>query len=149
MLDVLRLAVAFSDELNIVLSRFDATLGLLLKGMEHVDAAGEPHCIHGSIRVALEVVHDLQHAGTAESFERFGVRMLVSDLCKIEGKAHRILHVRGKVPQVVSRRTDPDDWLEVFAHVCYYARTGIDCRGKPAVDFSVRLARGGYSIPVN
>jgi len=55
-------------------------LGLLLEGVQHIDGAGEPDGVDGSIGVTIEVVDDLQHAGAAESPERLGEGCLEAEL---------------------------------------------------------------------
>jgi len=115
-LDFLCLAVAFPDHLDVMLTRLDTAPGFLLKGVKHVDAPGKSHRIDGPIRVALEVVHDLQDASASKPFEGLGAGMLLSELGKIQGEAHHSLHLRRKLLQVVPRRTYPDNPFEAFAH---------------------------------
>jgi len=55
-------------------------LGLLLEGVEHVDDPGEADGIDGSVRIAVEVIDDLQNACTTKSLERFGEGSLETHL---------------------------------------------------------------------
>jgi len=47
--------------------------GLLLKGVKHVYNLREPHRIDGAICVAIEIIHDLKHAGSPEPLERLRI----------------------------------------------------------------------------
>ena len=68
------------DQFDLVLRRGDAPLRLLLERVQNVNHACEPDSVDCAIRVAIEVVDDLQHAAPAESRQRFRHRALKSKL---------------------------------------------------------------------
>jgi hypothetical protein len=55
-------------------------LGLLLEGVEHVDDFGEADSVDGSVRIAVEVIDDLQYASAPKSLEPFGEGSLETQL---------------------------------------------------------------------
>ncbi len=61
-------------EVNILLRRFDALLGLLLEAMQHVNPILELHRVHCPLGVAIEVFDDLNEVG------RGGFRQLAMHL---------------------------------------------------------------------
>ena len=56
--------------------------------MEHINRLGEPHRVDGTVRVAVKVINDLQHAGAAVSSQRFGVGCLSTHLRLEQRKPH-------------------------------------------------------------
>src|ERR1017187_8994863 len=59
------------DEFDFFLRRGDAFLGLLLKGVQHVNSVAEAHRVDGPEGVALIGRYDLKHSAPAETFEGF------------------------------------------------------------------------------
>src|SRR3954452_23512822 len=72
------------DEFDLVLGRFDSTLALFLKHVQHVNRLGESNRVHGAIGVAREILNDLQNAAALEAPQRLGRGMLVARLRKPE-----------------------------------------------------------------
>jgi len=62
-----RVPQARPDEVNGGFRGGDTFLGFLLKGMQHVDHAGETHSVNGAVGVAVEVLDDLEDTAAAES----------------------------------------------------------------------------------
>lgn len=55
---------AFGDKINIPFGRPDAGRRLLLERVQDIDRLLEPNRVHGSIRVSVARLYDLQHART-------------------------------------------------------------------------------------
>ena len=55
------------DQFDVLLWCGDAFLRLLLEGMKHLDDAGKPYGINGSVRVTVEILDQLKHRTTAKS----------------------------------------------------------------------------------
>jgi hypothetical protein len=85
------------------LRRGDASLRLLLKGVQHVNGILEADCIDGPPSVALMGRHDLKHGAPAESFERFDRRVFFATLRRIKGLAHVALYRPGESLEIPPR----------------------------------------------
>ena len=59
-----------ADQVDLSLRRGDASLRLLLEGVEHVDRLVEPGCVDRAIRVGVVTVDDLHDARAPEAFQR-------------------------------------------------------------------------------
>jgi hypothetical protein len=64
------------DQINLSFWRFDPGLRFLLKRMEHIYAASQPHGLDGAICITAMVLDDFQNARTAESSKRLRVDVL-------------------------------------------------------------------------
>ena len=114
------------DQINDVLGRLYAFLGLLLEGMENIDSAGVLHRVHRSVSAAASVLANLKHACPAETFQWFGIEMLAPLLCLPEGVANGSAHGLGKTSEVVQAFGNPEEWLEVFlGRGVHYANCGM------------------------
>lgn len=89
------------------LGRLDASLRLLLKSMQNVDGLRKSHRVHGSVRITLVVIHDLENCASTEALQRSGGSVSSTDLGLIEGKAHYLSDTRREGAQVFSRAPDP------------------------------------------
>ena len=89
----------------------NSKLRLFLKGVQHVNNAGEAHSVNCAVSVAVEVISDLQNACPSEAFERFGIGCLAAALGFLQGTTHPVAHLLGKAPEVVEAATDPSDRL--------------------------------------
>jgi hypothetical protein len=56
------------DQSKVHARRRDGSLGFLLESMEDVNGLGKAHGVNGAECVAIEIIDNLQHAGTAKSF---------------------------------------------------------------------------------
>src|SRR5436305_4672995 len=92
-------------------------LGLLLEGVQHVHDAREANGIDGAIRVTVEIIHDLQHASSAESLERFGVGCLATNLRVPERATDSPADFLWKAPQILLAAPDPTYWLGLWSCV--------------------------------
>lgn len=59
-----------TDEVDIMLGCLRPALRLLLEGVQDIDGRGEPHCVDRAKRIAIMVLHNLQHARAAKSPQR-------------------------------------------------------------------------------
>jgi hypothetical protein len=88
------------------------TLRFLLKRMQHVNRSGEPHGVHGTKRIAVEVVHDFQHPRIAKALKRLRIRRLPAN------------------PRVPERATDPSPDIQgkplTSSLLLSTQRTGLD-----------------------
>jgi hypothetical protein len=71
---------ALPYQLDLTFRRLNAARGFLLKRMEHVDDFTKSNRVNRSVRVAVEVVNDLEQAATAETLQRFGIRGFLANL---------------------------------------------------------------------
>src|SRR5437879_2742096 len=97
------------DQVDDVLGRLGAFLGFLLKSMENINDAGKLDCINGTVRVPGGGLDDLQHARTAETFQRLGIEMLAALLCLPQGIAHHLSHAFGETPESLQSAADPEE----------------------------------------
>src|SRR4051794_33122670 len=95
------------DQVDIPLRSCDAFLRFLLKGMQDVDNAGESDGVDGAVRVAVEVIDDLEDTPATKSFECLGGWVLVPVLSVVDRLPHHPADILRKLTQVVSRRTYP------------------------------------------
>jgi len=63
-MDFLDSLEALSNQPQLVLRGLSSGLGFLLKEMEYIDGALKPHCVDGSVSVAIEVVYDLENSSS-------------------------------------------------------------------------------------
>ena len=84
---------------------------LLLEGMKHVHDASKPYRINGPIRIAVEIVDQLQYRTTAKSSQRFRRYRFAALLHRIQGEADTVLHLGGEAPQVFQTRADKNAGL--------------------------------------
>lgn len=73
-------AQSASDEIQFVGRCRDASFRLLLKTVQYIDRAGETYRVDTPKRIAVKIVHDLQNAPPAKSFERLCRGMLLAIL---------------------------------------------------------------------
>ena len=106
--------------------------------MQHVDRLGEAHGVDCAERISVEVVHDFQHAGIAEPFQRLCIGRLATDLRLPQRATDSPPRFLGEAAQVLLAASDPPHRLGlVFTgrlnHVrdlsSIYARSGILSRG--------------------
>lgn len=89
------------DQLNIMLRRGDAFLGLLLEGMKHVHDASEPDGINSPVCITVEIIDELQYRTTTKPSKRFCCSRLSALLYRVQGKADTILHLGREVAEVL------------------------------------------------
>lgn len=58
-------------------------MGFLLKRVQHVHRTGEPHRVHGAIRIAVMILYYLEDSSTSEAGKRLGVLVLGPDLGQV------------------------------------------------------------------
>ncbi len=63
----LRQFKAILDEFDFLPGRGNATLGLLLEGVQHIDAGSKPNCIDRPVRIRLMLGQDLQDGSATKS----------------------------------------------------------------------------------
>jgi hypothetical protein len=80
----LRSLQTFSDQIHLVLWRFDPFGGFLLEAVQHVDLVGDLDGVNRTIRVAHVVFDDFQHARSTKALKRLGLIVLFSHLRKME-----------------------------------------------------------------
>src|SRR4051812_30894043 len=81
--------------------------GFLFEGVQHVDDSGETDGVDGAVRISLEVVHDLEHAGTAKSLEWFRIARLEADLRIPKRATDAPPDVLREAPQLLLAACDP------------------------------------------
>jgi hypothetical protein len=59
---------AFFYQIHILLGGGYATLGLLLKNMQHIDHIGKAHGVDSSVGVTIEVINDFKDTRAFEPF---------------------------------------------------------------------------------
>lgn len=89
------------DQLNVMLRRGDAFFRLLLEGMEHVHGASKPYGINSSVRIAVEIIDELQYRTTTKSSQRFCCCRLSAPLYLVQGKADAIPHLGWEAPEIL------------------------------------------------
>lgn len=99
------------DEVHVVSRSRDALLRLLLKRMQDVDGIGEPNRIDRPVRIAIEVIHNLQYAASLETLERLGVDMFAATLRLKDREPHQLPDRFRELLEVIQGRSDPDDIL--------------------------------------
>jgi hypothetical protein len=92
-----------SDELEFLPRRGDASLRLLLKGVQHLNGILEADFIYGPPGVTLMGRHELKHGAPAESFEGFDRGVFFATLRCIKGLAHIALYRPGESLEIPPR----------------------------------------------
>jgi hypothetical protein len=87
--------------------RPNSTGRFLLKGVQNVDNTGKSHCINSAIRVASEVIHNFEDAGSG-SLPRLGARMLPSKLRHAQGGPDFALNFFGESREIGQTAGDPN-----------------------------------------
>lgn len=80
-----------------------------MEGMQHVNDVGEANRVGSSVRLAIEVVNDLQHARAAESSRRFGKGRFGAALGFPERLANSPFHLSREDAQVFLAAANPPD----------------------------------------
>ena len=99
------------DQVELGLRRRDASLRLLLEGVQDVDGGLEPDRVDGPEGVAVVARDDL-HDARAEALQRLGVAVAASELGAVDREAHAALHRVGESLQIRLARPHPFDWLQ-------------------------------------
>lgn len=95
------------DQLQLGSRGGNAVPGFLLERVQHVDGAGEPDGVHGPVRVAVEVIHDLQYASAPESLERLSEGRLQTQLRIPKRAADLTPDFLRETPQILPATADP------------------------------------------
>jgi hypothetical protein len=99
------------DQVDIPLRSRDTFLRLLLKGMQDVNHAGELDGVDRTVSFPVEVIDDFKDTPATKPLKRLGGRVLGSVLGVINRLSHHPADIPGELPQVVSRRSYPFNWL--------------------------------------
>jgi hypothetical protein len=97
----LGLGQAAFDQIKFLLWLSDSALGLLLKGVQHLDRLCKSNGVNGAPRVALAIRYDLNNRSSSEAFQRLGRRISLSVLCCEERDAHLAPHIARKGAQIL------------------------------------------------
>src|ERR1700678_1016554 len=98
--------------------------------MEHIDRFGKLDCIDSSIRIAVIVFDNLDHAGATETLYRFRVGMFAPALRNFESESQVRLCGSRKPFQIIFAASNPYQRLERFRFsqrhalsICSYGHT--------------------------
>ncbi len=87
--------------------RKDPSFALLLKAMQNVNDACQPHGINRTVGVAVMVLHNLKNSRAFEPFQRFGRFRLHTSLGETQRIAHRTPYWLGQGKQLFESASDP------------------------------------------
>jgi hypothetical protein len=79
--------------------------------MQDIDHAGKLDGIDGTVSVPVEVIDNFEDTPATKPLKRLGEWVLVSALGVINRLPHHPADILRKFAQIVSRRSDPLNWL--------------------------------------
>jgi hypothetical protein len=117
-INLYRPAQAGLDQGSIRWREFAAPLALLLEHMQDVNGPSQPNGIDCAIRVAVEIIEQLQDATSAKALESFCSPRRLAGLCDSKSDAELPLHGPGHGLQIVVARADPGEpaWYRLSWH---------------------------------